>query len=98
VIRAGTLPMSLRTVLLLMSALQDRFLRMLETTWWSSSLSDSSWATSAWRQICLEHRVACRETGFRLHMLYVFWYYCFLSALFDLLTPLSTRPSHQWFD
>lgn len=32
VISAYTQPMSLRTLLLLMSALQDRFLRMLETT------------------------------------------------------------------
>lgn len=42
VIRADTQPISRRTLLLLMSALQDRFRRMLETTWWSSSLSEAS--------------------------------------------------------
>lgn len=58
VIRADTQPMSRRTFLLLMSALHDRFLRMLETTWCSSSLSEASWATRAWRQLFFEHRVA----------------------------------------
>lgn len=58
VISADTQPMSLKTRLLLMSALQDRFLKMLETTWCSSSLSEDSWATRAWRQLFLEHSVA----------------------------------------
>ena len=83
--RAGTLPMSRRTLLLLMSARQDRFLRMLETTWWSSSLSDSSWATSAARQLRLEHSVACRDRE-RLHIL---WW----SSTTLLVTP--TPPCHE---
>lgn len=61
VISADTQPISLRTLLLLMSALQDRFLRMLETTWWSSSLSEANWATRAWRQLFFEHRLAWSE-------------------------------------